>query len=225
VSALRRTARDLLTFIPFIIILIIPMTPLGHVLVFGFIQRYFPSFFPSQFTSQRQDIMMRYEDLKQQLTVAQLQAEREADEQELKRAEAAVARLTAPAAVVASSASSSSGSKVAAASSKAGSSSSSGSSVKASPVSHPLDWEEGTGGAAGSGGAGSSAAQATPGTSTASASATATKPTTSSNSSSSRGGAQEEDEDDGPAAQKLKALKEQLQEVRETVHTGMSEDE
>jgi hypothetical protein len=59
VNALRRTARDLLTFIPFIIILIIPMTPLGHVLVFGFIQRYFPSFFPSQFTNQRQDIMMR----------------------------------------------------------------------------------------------------------------------------------------------------------------------
>jgi hypothetical protein len=59
VAALRRTARDLLTFIPFIIILIIPLTPLGHVLVFGFIQRYFPGFFPSQFTNQRQDLMMR----------------------------------------------------------------------------------------------------------------------------------------------------------------------
>ncbi len=59
VAALRRTARDLLTFIPFIIILIVPLTPLGHVLVFGFIQRYFPGFFPSQFTTQRQDLMMR----------------------------------------------------------------------------------------------------------------------------------------------------------------------
>lgn len=39
-TALRRTARDLLTFIPFIIILIVPITPLGHVLVFGFIQRW-----------------------------------------------------------------------------------------------------------------------------------------------------------------------------------------
>ncbi len=62
-TALRRTARDILTFIPFTIILIIPLTPLGHVLVFGFIQRYFPGFFPSQFTKQRQEIMMRYEEL------------------------------------------------------------------------------------------------------------------------------------------------------------------
>lgn len=30
--------RDLLAFVPFAIILIIPMTPVGHVLVFGFIQ-------------------------------------------------------------------------------------------------------------------------------------------------------------------------------------------
>lgn len=59
VAAIRRTLRDLLTFIPFIIILIIPLSPLGHVLVFGFIQRYFPGFFPTQFTSKRQEIMMR----------------------------------------------------------------------------------------------------------------------------------------------------------------------
>lgn len=38
VTALRRTARDLLSFIPFTIILIIPLSPIGHVLVFGFIQ-------------------------------------------------------------------------------------------------------------------------------------------------------------------------------------------
>ena len=43
VSALRRTTRDVLAFIPFTIILIIPLSPLGHVLVFGFIQTYFPS--------------------------------------------------------------------------------------------------------------------------------------------------------------------------------------
>jgi hypothetical protein len=54
VSALRRTARDVLTFIPFTIILIIPLTPLGHVLVFSLIQTYFPSFFPSCFTKKRQ---------------------------------------------------------------------------------------------------------------------------------------------------------------------------
>lgn len=51
---MRRTARDVLTFFPFAIILIIPLTPLGHVLVFSLIQQYFPSFFPSCFTKSRQ---------------------------------------------------------------------------------------------------------------------------------------------------------------------------
>jgi hypothetical protein len=31
----------------------------GHVLIFGFIQRYFPGFFPSQFTGRRQDLMRK----------------------------------------------------------------------------------------------------------------------------------------------------------------------
>jgi hypothetical protein len=38
VNALRCTGRDVLTLVPFTIILIIPMTPVGHVLVFSFIQ-------------------------------------------------------------------------------------------------------------------------------------------------------------------------------------------
>ena len=50
VQTVRRTGLDILTFIPFIIILIIPLTPVGHVLIFSFIQRYFPALFPSQFT-------------------------------------------------------------------------------------------------------------------------------------------------------------------------------
>lgn len=29
----------------------------GHVLIFGFIQRYFPGLFPSQFTGRRQELM------------------------------------------------------------------------------------------------------------------------------------------------------------------------
>lgn len=60
VQALRRTARDLLTFIPFAIILIAPLTPVGHVLIFSFLQKYFPGFFPSQFTSRRQELMTRW---------------------------------------------------------------------------------------------------------------------------------------------------------------------
>jgi hypothetical protein len=59
VQALRRTARDLLTFIPFAIILIAPLTPVGHVLIFSFLQKYFPGFFPSQFTLRRQELMTR----------------------------------------------------------------------------------------------------------------------------------------------------------------------
>ena len=57
---LRRIGKDLLTLIPFVIILIIPLSPLGHVLVFSFIQRFFPDFFPSQFTESRQNIMSMY---------------------------------------------------------------------------------------------------------------------------------------------------------------------
>ena len=59
VMALRRTARDLLTFVPFAVILIAPLTPVGHVLIFSFLQKYFPGFFPSQFTNRRQELMVK----------------------------------------------------------------------------------------------------------------------------------------------------------------------
>jgi hypothetical protein len=42
VRTLRRAFKDTTTFIPFIVILIIPLSPVGHVLVFSFIQRFFP---------------------------------------------------------------------------------------------------------------------------------------------------------------------------------------
>ena len=70
-QALRRTIRDVFTFVPFTIILIIPMTPLGHVFVFGLIQRYFPNFFPSQFNTRRQEMVKRFEELRLKLDVAQ----------------------------------------------------------------------------------------------------------------------------------------------------------
>lgn len=53
VNSLRRTGKDLLTLIPFTIILIIPLSPIGHVLVFSFIQKYFPDFFPTCYTEKR----------------------------------------------------------------------------------------------------------------------------------------------------------------------------
>ncbi|KAL7571724.1 hypothetical protein ACA910_002824 [Epithemia clementina (nom. ined.)] len=61
VRTIRRTFKDVLTFIPFVIILLIPLSPVGHVLVFGAIQRFFPGFFPSCFTEQRQNLLQLYE--------------------------------------------------------------------------------------------------------------------------------------------------------------------
>ena len=61
VRTLRRTFKDVLTFIPVVIILIIPLSPVGHVLVFGAIQRFFPDFFPSCFTEKRQNLLILYE--------------------------------------------------------------------------------------------------------------------------------------------------------------------
>lgn len=61
VRTLRRALRDLVTLIPFTIILIAPITPVGHVFVFSLIQRYWPEFFPSTFSERRQLLMKRYE--------------------------------------------------------------------------------------------------------------------------------------------------------------------
>ena len=57
VRTLRRTFKDTITFIPVVIILLIPLSPIGHVLVFGAIQRVFPDFFPSCFTERRQNLL------------------------------------------------------------------------------------------------------------------------------------------------------------------------
>mmetsp|Transcript_28855 Transcript_28855/g.52729 ORF Transcript_28855/g.52729 Transcript_28855/m.52729 type:complete len:652 (-) Transcript_28855:96-2051(-) len=61
VRTLRRTFKDTITFIPVVIILLIPLTPIGHVFVFGAIQRVFPDFFPSCFTERRQNLLELYE--------------------------------------------------------------------------------------------------------------------------------------------------------------------
>ena len=57
---LRRILKDLVTLVPFVVILIIPLSPLGHVLVFTFIQRFFPDFFPSCYTERRQNLVKLY---------------------------------------------------------------------------------------------------------------------------------------------------------------------
>lgn len=94
VQALRRTSRDLLTFIPFIILLIAPITPVGHVMAFSFLQRYFPGFFPSQFTSRRQELFRRFEELRRELQAAEESAVAATEAAALQRASSIVARLT-----------------------------------------------------------------------------------------------------------------------------------
>lgn len=60
VNSMRRVGKDVLTLIPFTIILIIPLSPIGHVLVFSFMQRFFPDFFPTGFTEKRQNLRRIY---------------------------------------------------------------------------------------------------------------------------------------------------------------------
>ena len=79
VQTLRRTARDVLSFVPFSAILIAPLSPVGHVLVFSFIQKYFPGFFPSQFTSRRQELYSKFEELTQRLRAAEEEATEETE--------------------------------------------------------------------------------------------------------------------------------------------------
>eukprot|EP00850_Spirogloea_muscicola_P017411 SM000149S01346 [mRNA] locus=s149:244938:249784:+ [translate_table: standard] len=76
-QTLRRTAKDVLTLIPFTVILVAPLTPVGHVMIFSFLQRYFPGFFPSSFSVKRQDLMKRYEVIRRQMQVAETEREKE----------------------------------------------------------------------------------------------------------------------------------------------------
>ena len=83
-----------------IIILILPITPVGHVLVFSFIQQSFPALFPSQFTSSRQKSMVRYEELKKQLDEVQEQEGYVMREEQFQKAVKAVEELTANVTVI-----------------------------------------------------------------------------------------------------------------------------
>ena len=150
-------------------------------------------------------VLCRYEDLKQQLAIAQLQAEMEADEAELARAAAAVARLTAPTPPSTSGSSNSPRDAVTSrtAGTAAAAAAAGGSTQQQNFTGQLGDGEvgdDGTYGAAvAAGGVGQGVGQREVG---------------------------EEDEDlAGPAAAKVKFLKEQVQELRENVHTGLTDDE
>lgn len=94
VQTLRRTSLDVLSFIPFTVILIAPISPIGHVLVFSFIQKYFPGFYPSQFTTKRQELFQKFEELNAKLAAAEAAATEETLAAALKRAQEVVEALT-----------------------------------------------------------------------------------------------------------------------------------
>jgi len=52
----RNTIKDLICLIPYSIIMVIPMSPPGHVFAFSLLNRCFPGAVPSGFTSSRQDL-------------------------------------------------------------------------------------------------------------------------------------------------------------------------
>ena len=56
VGLVRRTLGDLAKLVPYTIIMVIPMSPPGHVFAFSVLNRVFPGAVPSAFTAQRQDI-------------------------------------------------------------------------------------------------------------------------------------------------------------------------
>lgn len=83
IRTIRRTGRDLLTLIPFTIVLLAPLTPIGHVLVFSFLQRYWPEFFPSTFSERRQALMKRHEQYEKLVQVEAEERNQTEDEEHL----------------------------------------------------------------------------------------------------------------------------------------------
>ena len=56
VALFKRTAVDVVMLIPYSIIMVVPLTPPGHVFAFSLLKRCFPAAVPSGFTEERQDI-------------------------------------------------------------------------------------------------------------------------------------------------------------------------
>jgi len=63
-KACYRAAKDVFVLIPFLAILLIPLSPPGHVLVFSLIMKVYPDFFPTPFTERRQNVMRIYDEIK-----------------------------------------------------------------------------------------------------------------------------------------------------------------
>lgn len=59
-ALVRRVVSDCVALVPYTIIMIIPLSPPGHVFAFSLLNRVFPGAVPSGFTAQRQDINELY---------------------------------------------------------------------------------------------------------------------------------------------------------------------
>jgi len=64
VRVCRRAVKDLLVLVPFLVLLLIPLSPPGHMLVFSLILKVYPDFLPSPFTEHRQNVMRIYNAIK-----------------------------------------------------------------------------------------------------------------------------------------------------------------
>mmetsp|Transcript_69461 Transcript_69461/g.165582 ORF Transcript_69461/g.165582 Transcript_69461/m.165582 type:complete len:577 (-) Transcript_69461:161-1891(-) len=60
----RRAVKDLLVLVPFLVLLLIPLSPPGHMLVFSLILKVYPDFVPTPFTEHRQNVMRIYNEIK-----------------------------------------------------------------------------------------------------------------------------------------------------------------
>lgn len=59
-----RAVKDILVLLPVLVILLIPLSPPGHVFVLSLLTKIFPDFFPSPFTERRQNVMKVYNEIK-----------------------------------------------------------------------------------------------------------------------------------------------------------------
>lgn len=59
-----RAVKDVLVLLPFLVILVVPLSPPGHLFVFSLLRKVFPDFFPSPFTERRQNVMKIYNEIK-----------------------------------------------------------------------------------------------------------------------------------------------------------------
>ena len=67
----KRVTLDVIALVPYTIIMIVPLSPPGHVFAFSLMKRCFPNAVPSPFTAERQDIYEIYSRIASEAAAAQ----------------------------------------------------------------------------------------------------------------------------------------------------------